>query len=153
MSFTVVLSKYSTQKNRVNKSSYITTIKTLEGTLRSECSILRPSIMFRIDKVSDLKMCNYMYIAQFGRYYFVDDIISNRNNLVTVSGHVDVLNTYSKEILGLKAIIHRTTNHYNLFLDDSQFKIDNRPYIITKNFPSGFPSDNEFLLAVSGSKS
>lgn len=153
MSFTVILQKMSTEKNRVNKSSHITNIRSLEGTLRDECSILRPVIQFRIDDVADLKMCNYMYIEQFGRYYFVDDITSVRTKVVEISAHVDVLQTYQEQILSNSAIIHRSGTSYNLFLDDAQFKVYNCPHILTKNFPSGFPTDNEFLLAVSGSVS
>lgn len=151
MSFTIILQKMSTQKNRVDKSSSITNIRTLEGTLRDDSSILDPKIQFRINDISDLKMCNYMYIEQWGRYYFVTDIISRRNSIVEVSAHVDVLMTYHEQILENQAIIHRSKTGYSLFLDDSQFKMYNCPHVLTKNFPSGFPADNEFLLAVSGS--
>lgn len=151
MSFTVTLYQMTTQKNRLDKSSHLTSLSTLTGVLRDDSSIMNPRIQFQIDDVSDLKKCNYMYISEWGRYYFVTDIISHRNNIVEIAAHVDVLMTYHTQILDNKAIIHRSKTGYSLFLDDSQFKTYNCPHVLTKNFPAGFPADNEFLLAVSGS--
>lgn len=151
MSFTIKLQRMTTQRNRINKAGHITDIREIEGTLRDASSIMNPVIQFRINDVGDLKRCNYMYISEWGRYYFVDDITSFRNNIIQISAHVDVLYTYKDQILDNTGLIHRSGNSYSLYLDDSQFKTYNCPHILTKNFPSGFPKDNEFLLAVSGS--
>lgn len=151
MSFTIKLQRMTTQKNRIDKSGHITDVREVTGELREASSIMRPTIRFRINDVSGLRRTNYMYIEEWSRYYFVDDITSYRNNIVEVSGHVDVLYTFKDEILANTGLIHRSGNNYSLYLDDSQFKVYNCPHILTKNFPSGFPSDNEFLLAVSGS--
>lgn len=125
----------------------LTTLQTLEGTLRESTSILNPTI--KIEGLTGIEKINYMYIPEFGRYYFVNDIRSIRNNLFEVSAHVDVLMTYAEEIKQQKAVIRRQENVWNTYLDDGTFKAYQNPVIVTKLFPNGF-NDNSFILALSG---
>ena len=123
------------------------TLQTLEGTLRESTSILNPTI--KIEGLTDIEKINYMYIPEFGRYYFVNDIRSIRNNLFEISAHVDVLMTYAEQIKQQKAVIRRQENVWNTYLDDGTFKAYQNPLIVTKLFPNGF-NDNSFVLALSG---
>lgn len=125
----------------------LTTLQTLDGTLREATSILNPTI--KIEGLTDIDKINYMYIPEFGRYYFVNDIRSIRNNLYEVSAHVDVLMTYADEIKQQRAVIRRQENVWNTYLDDGTFKAYQNPVIVTKLFPNGF-NDNSFVLALSG---
>ena len=125
----------------------LTTLQTLEGTLRESTSILNPTI--KIEGLTNIEKINYMYIPEFGRYYFVNDIRSIRNNLFEVSAHVDVLMTYAEEIKQQIAVIRRQENVWNTYLDDGTFKAYQNPVIVTKLFPNGF-NDNSFVLALSG---
>lgn len=125
----------------------LTTLQTLDGTLREATSILNPTI--KIEGLTDIDKINYMYIPEFGRYYFVNDIRSIRNNLFEVSAHVDVLMTYAEEIKQQRGVIRRQENVWNTYLDDGTFKAYQNPVIVTKVFPNGF-NDNSFVLALSG---
>ena len=125
----------------------LTTLQSLEGTLREATSILNPTI--KIEGLTDIDKINYMYIPDFGRYYFVNDIRSIRNNLYEVSAHVDVLMTYAEQIKQQKAVIRRQENVWNTYLDDGTFKAYQNPLIVTKLFPNGF-NNNSFVLALSG---
>ena len=125
----------------------LTTLQSLEGTLREATSILNPTI--KIEGLTDIDKINYMYIPDFARYYFVNDIRSIRNNLYEVSAHVDVLMTYAEQIKQQKAVIRRQENVWNTYLDDGTFKAYQNPLIVTKLFPSGF-NNNSFVLALSG---
>lgn len=125
----------------------LTTLQSLEGTLREATSILNPTI--KIEGLTDIDKINYMYIPDFGRYYFVNDIRSIRNNLYEVSAHVDVLMTYAEQIKQQKAVIRRQENVWNTYLDDGTFKAYQNPVIVTKLFPNGF-NNNSFVLALSG---
>lgn len=64
--------------------------------------------------------CNYMYIPTFNRYYFIDDIISVRNNLWRIVAHVDVLMSFKKEILNQTVLINRNEFDFDLFLIDNK---------------------------------
>ena len=129
-----------------NKS--ITDIANLSGYLRDDSSVIDPVILVE-GNISTIAGCNYMTISEFGRSYFITNIESVRNNLVRVTGHVDVLTTYKDAILANTGIIRRQENLWNLYLDDGSFKVYNNPIILTRAFPSGF-NTMSFILAVAG---
>lgn len=143
----ITLQVNESDDRKINKT--ITDISTLTGALREESSIIDPVIMIE-GSVSTIAGCNYMTIPEFGRAYFITDITSIRDNLLQVSGHVDVLSTYATQILANTGIVRRQENEWNLYLDDGSFKVYNNPIILTRAFPSGF-STLSFILAVAGS--
>lgn len=61
----------------------------------NETSILNPSFIFEAEYIS----FNYIQVSAFNRYYFVNNVISIRNNLWRVDCSVDVLYTYNGDIL------------------------------------------------------
>ena len=146
MSFDVQLMRNSSPKNQLDKS--LTTITTATGTLKEDTSIIDPVIKIQCS-MDSVKNCNYMYISNFGRYYFVTDIRSITNSIVEFTAHVDVLTTYAGQIRGNTAIVKRQENRWNLYLDDGTFNIYQNPHVLTKAFPSGF-STQEFVFAIAG---
>lgn len=147
MSFTIKFQTSNSDKRCLDKN--ITDNFELTGTLRNECSILNPIILIE-KKLGDLANCNYMTIESFGnRSYFINDIISIRNGLVEVHGHVDVLSTYKDGIRKNSGITYRQETDWNLYLDDGSFKAYQNPRIQLKEFPTGFTVER-FVLAVAG---
>lgn len=147
MAFTVALQSNSSPKNQLDKS--VSGVLSVSGTLKEGTSVIDPVILIQAP-LSTLVNANYMTISAFGRSYFITDIRSIRNDLVEISGHVDVLSTYAAGIRGNNAIIYRQENDWNLYLDDGSFQIYQNPSVLTRPFPSGF-STLEFILAVAGS--
>lgn len=133
------------EKNSVNKN--ITLLNDFTGTLREESSIIDP--VFTITSISNLATCNYAYIPDFGRYYFINNIKCLRNNYYQVSMHVDVLMTYKDQILANSAIIERNETQYDLKINDGLFKTQQNPRIAQFEFPNGF-TNWDFVLAVAG---
>lgn len=132
--------------NVVQKS--ITLKAELNGTLRDECSIIDPVITVEGIAPSDLKYINYAEIPDFGRYYYVTNIIL-KGKLFEVHMHIDVLNTYKDQIKPLQAIIARQAHNYNLYLQDGLIKEYANPHIEIKQFPNGF-DDYQFIFSVVG---
>lgn len=147
MSFTIVLQTNLSDNRKLDKE--VNEITSLSGTFKSATSIIDPVIVVEAN-LSDLKNCNYMTIEEFGRKYYVTNIRSISNDLVEISGHVDVLSTYATGIRKNSAIIRKQANQYNLYLNDGALKTYQNPRIVTKEFPSGFTTQ-EFVLAVAGS--
>lgn len=145
--FQIVLQINQSESNRLDKS--LTTIATLTGVLKNETSIINPVILFEGDLQSYVN-CNYMQIPIFGRCYFVSNIRSIRSNLFEISAHVDVLSTYKDSIRSNNAIIRRQESTWNLYLNDGVFRVYQNPMVLTREFPSGF-NTQEFVLAVAGS--
>lgn len=147
MSFSIILQRSNSEKNKVDKT--LTTIATMTGTLKNETSIIDPVIFFEAS-LSDLKNCNYCTISEFGRSYFVNNIRSIRNGLVELTCHVDVLSTYKSQIREQFAIVKRQQENWNLYLNDGSFKCYQNPMVLTKQFPAGFTTPS-FVMAVAGS--
>ena len=148
MSFTISLRKNTSPVNYVDKNT--TESLSVTGSLRDGTSIIDPVIIFESYSSHFLADLNYMYIAEFNRYYFVTNIISLRTNLWQITAHVDVLMSWKAELLANgTGVVKRQENQYNLYLDDGIFKCYQDPLIQCINFPSGFTTQ-EFVLAVAG---
>lgn len=145
MSFTINLYTNTSDDNKLDKS--LSDVGSITGTLKTATSILSPVIEFSGNIPVN---ANYMYIATFGRYYFIDDIRSTGNGRFEISAHVDVLTTYKTQIRACSGIVARQENAWNLYVDDGTFKIYQNPKLTMKKFPSGFTTQ-EFVLAVAGS--
>lgn len=119
-------------------------------TLKETTSVLNPVLIVRTsDPVYNY---NYLYIQEFGRYYFINDIRSVNNNVWEISAHVDVLETYSTAILANSAVIKRQASQYNLYLDDPDFHAYNYERIQTLKFPDNvFNKNLNYILVVNGS--
>ena len=150
MSFNIRLMLNNSANNVADKD--FTTIDTLTGVLRNETSITNPTIRIEAD-VNELSQCNYFYIPQFSRYYFVTDIRSIRKDLVEISGHCDVLTTALKlgNLENCMGITKRQQTNWNLNINDGYFKVYQNPIVTTELFPSGFNTFN-YVLAVAGGR-
>lgn len=100
------------------------------GTLRSECDVQNPVIEFA--GFNQYIEYNYAYITEWKRWYFITEAKSISNEILEMSFHVDVLNTYSTEILNHEAFLNRCSNIYN-------------PYIIDDLVPL-FPADSDVKI-------
>lgn len=145
MSLTINLMTNLSDENVLSKN--LTTLSTVTGTLRDRCSILNPIILIEGALPTN---CNYFQIEEFNRYYYIKDVVSVRNNLFEISGHVDVLKTYESQIRACTGIVLRQKEKYNLYLDDGVFKTYQNPTFRLEVFDSGF-TDWNFVLAVAGS--
>lgn len=150
MAFTISLFKTDSENNRVVKT--LTDEKQLSGELRNQTSILNPSI--RIESADNISTYNYAYISEFGRYYYITDIVSVRTNCWVVSLRCDVLMSYKDEIQGLNVILDNTQetglsnylsspNWVNLVKTKTDIKV----------FPSGLSEQGEFILITAGGDS
>lgn len=150
MAFTISLFKTVSENNRVVKT--LTDEKQLSGELRNQTSVLNPSI--RIESADNISTYNYAYIPEFGRYYYITDIVSVRTNCWVVSLRCDVLMSYKDEIHGLNVILNNTQetglsnylaspNWVNLVKTKTDIKV----------FPSGLSEQGEFILITAGGDS
>lgn len=96
----------SAEPNRLDKGGFLESVGTLAGTLRNETSVTNVVMQIEYTKFPDF---NYVYLAMFNRYYYVDDIISIRNNLWEIHLSVDVLMTYKDAIRKCVAYVDRTS--------------------------------------------
>ena len=122
-----IMYQSSAEKVVLNKESYLSNKIDLKGYLRDDCDILNPVIeiekayyakvwysnkteqdIISVDK-NKIPIHNYIYIPQFNRYYFVDNIISTAGSMWRFELSVDVLMSFKSDILNLRGIVKRST--------------------------------------------
>lgn len=139
---------YTNSSDRKVADKRLTQLASLTGTLRDECSIVNPVISIGGLSDSDAKNCNYAYISNFGRYYYINDVIF-KGNLKELHLHCDVLTSFKSNIRALDGVVSRQENEYNLYLQDGMFRTYQNPHISVVPFPNGFDSFN-YVLSVAG---
>lgn len=142
----ILLCQNKSPAHQVKKD--ITKITELTGTFRDSVSVINPTI--RIEYNNPVGF-DYVYISDFGRWYFVEDITMVRKNVMDVTLRVDVLETFADGILSNKAIIDKSASKYNLYLNDDSLKMYQKPLIQQIEFPNALFTQNEWVLIVSGS--
>lgn len=135
--FGVNLYQNNAEDNRVDKTSYLTDVATLLGALRTECSIIRPTIDIQFED-NYVPTCNYIYIPIFQRYYFIRNITSVRQKIWRFECEIDVLMTYKTGILGLDAYIARQESDYNNELVDNQLPCEKQSEIMVFDPSDGY---------------
>lgn len=149
--FQINLFTCTSERNRIDKSDYISNRFTMEGALRNESSVTNPVIL--IEKTNPVSVkYNYMYIEEFKRWYFIDDIVSVRDKLWEIHASVDVLYSFKNDILSTYCILEKAENEddANLYLDDGSFVLDSRKYNTVIPFPSGLNDNGSYILICAG---
>lgn len=143
----ITLYKNNSENNAIGKA--LTGALSLgECTMREDESLLNP--VLRIATASSLSGYNYAYVPEFGRYYFITDIVAEVTGVWRVSLRVDVLESFKSEILANKAVIERQENNWNLYFSDPEWCVYENQEVLTMEFPSGFSNSAKFYLTVAG---
>lgn len=145
--FTIELMNNTEELNKISKNP--TLVRSLSGYLREETDIVDPEILIEFD--GTLTDCNYMHIPILNRYYFITKITSVRTKLWRVSAHCDVLKTYAEGILNTQCVVARSESRYNLFLNDSMFKVYANPRLQIAKFPNKFTGES-YILVMNGAQ-
>ena len=146
MAFTISLFKTASENNRVIKT--LTDEKQLSGELRNQTSVLNPSI--RIESADNISTYNYAYISEFGRYYYITDIVSVRTNCWTVSLRCDVLMSYSDQIKAITGVVVRQESNPNKLLVDRLERLQSNKDIDILYYPDAFSKNLQFVLVTAG---
>lgn len=105
--------KYTGEARTVNK--VLANRISKQGHIKAGTAITDPVINMAYDAA--LLNCNYVYIEEFKRYFYITDITLNQQ-LMTISLHVDVLMSFKSDILQSKATIIRSNTGYNMISDN-----------------------------------
>lgn len=140
----IVLYTNTSPQDFVTKS--ITEVASLDGSLRDGCDLLGP--VFDIAQAAVPSGVNYVYVPDFGRYYFAS-VKNVRTGFWEIDCQVDPLMSWKAQLLACSGIVHRSEDNYNVMIDDGSFRAYADPAIVTREFPHGF-NTWEYLLVVAG---
>ena len=121
----------------------------IQCVVKGDASIMTPIFVYSSNSNYPAGI-NYLYWADTGRYYFIDDIQILTGGRMALYCTVDVLETYADYIKLQTAIVNKQQNDANLFFDDGSFVKDSRQFYTVKSFPNGFNDDGEFILITAG---
>ena len=127
----LTLMKTSADKRDLRKST--TTIKTVNCKIKEGTSIIEPTVIISKMSVSKIKQCNYVHISDFGRYYFIKDIVETTANQLEISMHVDVLNSYKDDIRSITTLILRQENVFSPYFVDEEMLVRTTRFREKKN--------------------
>lgn len=116
---TVYLYTINCDPMTVDKSPYMSSPVTKQGTVRGDVDMLHPEIAIE----GDLTGYNYMYIPAFSRYYYIEDVNAFRTQLQTVTGRCDVIMSHKDAILALPAVVRRSALLINSYLPDDKQRV------------------------------
>lgn len=145
--FNIYLYQNLSENNRMNKD--LNPPVTFQGTLKENTSLTDPTITIE-SPINVVCLYNYVQIPEFNRYYFIKDVISLSNTLTQIMLHVDVLMSFKDFIKANLATTRRQENDWNLYLNDGSFRTYQYKTVGTYKFSSGFPKDNDLVMAIAG---
>ena len=134
----IKLYRMTCEKNRVNKTDFLTLKTTVSGTLKAPTSILNPVVTLELPYedyfgVNVLPEFNYAFIRELGfRYYFVNDI-QVINGLFVVYLAIDVLHTFRNMIGDASAMVERNEFEYDDLLRDEMRTFKETHQITSRN--------------------
>ena len=142
----IILYDNKSPKNKIGKN--LVNANNITGTLRGETSTSNIQLLLNI---VDLNPYNYMYIAEFDKYYFITNIISVRTGLWLVSASIDVLESYKNEILQLNVILSDTESvGSKKYRNGSCWDVLVKDKTDIVSFPYGLLQTGKFILITAG---
>lgn len=98
--------------------------------LKNGTSIVNPTIQLQLAFNSDYSNYNYCHIPDFGRFYYIKDLVWNNSiaEFVLVS---DIMASFKSDIGAYNGLISRSSAAFNTYLVDNTIVTENRNPIIS----------------------
>lgn len=146
---TIDIGKCIDDSRKVSKS-YTTNISA-NAEVWGECSIMSPVFLITYNNIA--VDCNYLYVSDWGRYYFITDMVAAPGGRLYVHCKEDVLMSNKTEILKLHAYSVRSDRKANYMVDSKMPSlVQNGSTIINFSNSPFTPGNESYLLTVLGGK-
>ena len=143
------VSLYINYSDPIQLRKNLTPINQYDCQLKDGCSMEKPTIKL-YDLSTNIYRANYMYINDFGRYYYIDDIITTPNWLEIIALKCDVAMSFAGAILNINTYIDRQEYEYNLYISDPQLPVRTERGISYLKIGE-LGNESNILLTVTGS--
>lgn len=144
----VRLAKTNDDPRKVDKA--VNVVGSANAVVFDSVDILNPSLL--LDYHADWVGCNYCYIEEWGRYYFINGYDLQAGGKMVISCRVDVLKTYAEQIRNTQALILRSGSGSEIgkYIPDSTIPMDARNVTHNKLFDKNPFGAGKYVLTVLG---
>lgn len=131
--------------NRIDKTDYLTKVRDIEGTFRSDVDVSHPVMRYQSEEMPDF---NYAIIGELNsRCYYIDKVTYIAKGLWQLDMSIDVLMTYKDAIMNLKTFVTRNQYDYNTLIPDDRLPLQQGREITYEIIPNDlFGNSGSFLL-------
>ena len=112
---------------------------------KDDTSAVEPTIIISPDAYNP--QCNYVYLSDTDRYYYVVDRVFSQQR-VELKLSVDVRMSFN--FSNCDCIALRSSNKYNMYLDDNEYARLQYNEVYTKPFPNAFSKTLNYILMIAG---
>lgn len=91
--------------------------------MKKDTDILNPIIILNDKNVMDFLQCNYCYIEEFKRFYFIVNVENINNHVWGLKMECDVLETYKQEILSTLCVFRKNVGIGDYYLNDTKHEV------------------------------
>lgn len=114
----MILSFYNnSQDPRVIDKTPVLISENIPFQLTDRVSITDPVLL--VDYSAGYMSANYVFIPEFGRYYYITDKSILNGNQLQLTLHVDVLTSHKSSILNTQVIAKRSSSKVNAYMPDN----------------------------------
>ena len=114
-------------------------------TFKDDTSAVEPTIIISPDAYTPA--CNYVYLSDTDRYYYVADRVFLQQR-VELKLSIDVRMSF--DFSNCDCIALRSSNKYNMYLDDNEYARLQYNDVYTKPFPNAFNKTLNYILMIAG---
>lgn len=146
----ILLLQNTSENNKIGKTTKI--VRIISGAqARDDCTVETPVLILNED-ITTMTDVNYFYIPDFKRYYFKTAVSAMTGRRWMLTGTVDVLESFSDDILRLTVIADKqqAKSQSDLYINDGSFVTEDRYFNTIVNFSSGFDDAGHFILITAG---
>lgn len=147
----MVIHLYKDFQKKVNSTRQPSdfTPTSLNVVLKKSTNLINPVFILTIDCAE----YNYVFVPDWGRCYFVSDVVYGNDNLCELHCTFDSLATYRENILTYDAFVERTSNpnYYNPDINDSALSVEDMvEYTAEASTACGIADDLIYIVRVMG---
>lgn len=135
----------NTSDNRYLNKTLNMLAENVPCTFKDDTSAVEPTIIISPDAYTPA--CNYVYLSDTDRYYYVADRVFSQQR-VELKLSIDVRMSFN--FSNCDCIALRSSNKYNMYLDDNEYARLQYNEVYTKPFPTSFSKELNFILLIAG---
>lgn len=148
MGYNVDLYYNSSDKHELNKALTLVA-DDVACDLKAPVDTVRPVITIAATDAYD--RVNYVYIAEFGRYYYANPVVKN-NQIITYECKSDALASFKSGVMASPAVVARNPWSYDKYIPDNKLPVESRTVKGVIKFPNNHfaGNNNTYILTTIG---